>query len=80
MGNLDQKKERLLKDFATMAEGKTSDELMPLLFAFMNKAKKDKIHFNREEISSLFESMKKDMSPEEIGKAELLMNMILPQK
>ena len=31
MGNLDPKKERLLKDFATMAEGKTSDELMPLL-------------------------------------------------
>ena len=52
MGNLDPKKERLLKDFATMAEGKTSDELMPLLFAFMNKAKKDKIHINREEISS----------------------------
>lgn len=80
MGNLDPKKEKLLKDFTTMAEGKTSDELIPLLFAFMNKAKKDKIHFDHEEISSLFDSMKQNMSPEEISKAEMLMNMIIPKK
>ena len=80
MNNLDPQKSKLLKDFAVMAEGKSSDELIPLLFAFMNKAKKDNIHFTTEEISELFESMKGNMTPDEISKAEMLMNMLIQKK
>ncbi len=77
MENLDPKKSKLLNDFTVMAEGKNSDELVPLLFAFVNKAKKEDIHFSGGEINSLFESMKKTMSSEEAEKAEMLIKFVL---
>lgn len=73
--NIDTKKAKLLDEFAKMAEGKTTDELLPLILAFSNKAKSEKIKFSRDEMTLLFEQMKKNMSPEEQQKAEVLMKM-----
>ncbi|MGN0374658.1 MAG: hypothetical protein ACI4EN_04095 [Butyrivibrio sp.] len=73
--NIDEKKAKLLKEFAKMAEGKTTDELLPLILAFSNKAKSEKIKFSKEETALLFEQMKKNMSPEEQQKADILIKM-----
>ncbi|MCM1308669.1 MAG: hypothetical protein NC223_08730 [Butyrivibrio sp.] len=73
--NIDQKKAKLLRDFMSLSAGKGSDELLPLLLAFSNKARREHISFEKNDISSLFESMKKDMPPEDLSKIETLMKM-----
>lgn len=73
--DLDKRKAKLLEDFAKMAEGKTTDELLPLILAFSKKAKSDGISFTKEETSLLFENMKKNMSKEEQQKADMLLKM-----
>ena len=73
--NLDKRKAKLLEDFTKMAEGKTTDELLPLILAISKKAKSEGISFTKEETSLLFENMKKNMSPEEQQKADMLLKM-----
>lgn len=58
MEQLDPKKVKLLDDFKKLSEGKSSEELIPLVLAFVDKAKKDGISFTREETTMLFEKFK----------------------
>lgn len=58
---MDAKKTKLLNDFQTLAEGKSAEDLIPLVLAFMDKAKKENISFSKDEISVLFEEARKDM-------------------
>ena len=73
LSSIDGAKKKLLNDFISMSKGKTTEELLPLILAFSKKAKKEKISFSKDEIGVLFDSLKKDMSPEEQQKAEILM-------
>lgn len=59
---MDEKKLRLLNDFQKLSEGKSSEDMIPLVFAFMEKAKKENITFSKDEISVLFEEARKGMS------------------
>lgn len=59
---MDEKKLRLLKDFQKLSEGKSSEDMIPLVLAFMEKAKKENITFSKDEISVLFEEARKGMS------------------
>lgn len=59
---MDEKKLRLLNDFQKLSEGKSSDDMIPLVLAFMEKAKKENITFSKDEISVLFEEARKGMS------------------
>lgn len=59
---MDEKKLRLLNDFQKLSEGKSSEDMIPLVLAFMEKAKKEKITFSKDEISVLFEEARKGMS------------------
>ena len=38
---MDEKKLRLLNDFQKLSEGKSSEDMIPLVLAFMEKAKKE---------------------------------------
>ena len=58
---MDEKKAKRLNDFQSLADGKTSEEMIPLVLAFIDKAKKEKISFSKDEISVLFEEARKDM-------------------
>lgn len=58
---MDEKKAKLLNDFQSLANGKTSEEMIPLVLAFIDKAKKENISFSKDEISVLFEEARKDM-------------------
>lgn len=59
---MDEKKLRLLNDFQKLSEGKSSEDMIPLVLAFMGKAKKENITFSKDEISVLFEEARKGMS------------------
>lgn len=59
---MDEKKLRLLNDFHKLSEGKSSEDMIPLVLAFMEKAKKENITFSKDEISVLFEEARKGMS------------------
>ena len=59
---MDEKKLRLLNDFQKLSEGKSSEDMIPLVLAFMEKAKKENITFTKDEISVLFEEARKGMS------------------
>ena len=73
--NLDAKKAKLLEDFMTISKDKSTDELLPLILAFSNKAKSENIKFTKEETSLLFQQMKEKMPPEEQQKADVLIKM-----
>ena len=59
---MDEKKLRLLNDFQKLSEGKSSEDMIPLVLAFMEKAKKENITFSKDEISVHFEEARKGMS------------------
>lgn len=59
---MDEKKLGLLNDFQKLSEGKSSEDMIPLVLAFMEKAKKENITFSKDEISVLFEEARKGMS------------------
>ena len=59
---MDEKKLRLLNDFQKLSEGKSSEDMIPLVLDFMEKAKKENITFSKDEISVLFEEARKGMS------------------
>ena len=59
---MDENKLRLLNDFQKLSEGKSSEDMIPLVLAFMEKAKKENITFSKDEISVLFEEARKGMS------------------
>ena len=59
---MDEKELRLLNDFQKLSEGKSSEDMIPLVLAFMEKAKKENITFSKDEISVLFEEARKGMS------------------
>lgn len=59
---MDEKKLRLLNNFQKLSEGKSSEDMIPLVLAFMEKAKKENITFSKDEISVLFEEARKGMS------------------
>uniref|UniRef100_UPI004024FCC5 hypothetical protein n=1 Tax=Eshraghiella crossota TaxID=45851 RepID=UPI004024FCC5 len=59
---MDEKKLRLLNDFQKLSEGKSSEDMIPLVLAFMEKAKKENITLSNDEISDLFEEAIKGMS------------------
>ena len=75
MNNIDSRKSALLNEFMQLSSGVSSDVILPLLLAFSNKARQEHISFTKSDIETLFESMKKDMNPEEQSKVETLMKM-----
>lgn len=75
MNNIDSRKSALLNEFMQLSSGVSSDDILPLLLAFSNKSRQEHISFTKSDIETLFESMKKDMNPEEQSKVETLMKM-----
>lgn len=72
---MDSRKEKLLNSFTTLAQGKSNEDLLPLLLAFSQKAKEEHISFDKTDIEALVNNMKKDLSPDEYQKIEAIMKM-----
>lgn len=73
---LDPKKAELLDNFASLARGKSIEEILPLLLAVSNKAKKEGISFTNDETNAIIEILRRDMSPEQQGRLDLFMHMM----
>ena len=71
---LDPRKAALINNFANIARGKSSDEILPLLLAVSNKAKKEGISFTQDE--TIINILRDDMNPEQQGKLDLFMQML----
>lgn len=69
-------KEKLLNDFLKMSEGKNTDDMLPLLMAFSQKAKKEKITFTKEESVTIIENLTKNMPKERANQLKMLANMM----
>ena len=56
MSELDFRKQLLLNEFKTLSQGKKNDEIIPLLFAINDKAKKSGITFTKEDCQLVINS------------------------
>ena len=73
---LEPRKAALINNFANIARGRGSDEMLPLLLAVSNKAKKEGISFTQDETNAIINILRNDMSPEQQGKLDLFMQML----
>lgn len=78
-GNLDPKKAALLNNFSKMAQGKKTEDMLPLLLAVSNKAKREGINFSDNEINTIVGMLKKDMPPKDQRRIDLFMEMFRQQ-
>ncbi len=74
--DIDKKKEKLLEDFIKMSEGKGSEDMLPLLLAFSNKAKKEGISFSKEETIYLIDKISVNLPPEKQSQIKMLTQMM----
>ena len=74
--NVDEKKMKLLDEFMEMSKGRTSDEILPLILAISQKAKQMGLIFTKDETLMLIENIKKDMSPKDRAKVDMITKMI----
>ena len=65
MSELDFKKKLLINEFKTMSQGKTTDEILPLILALSNKAKQAGISFSKDDLSLIIEQVKDGLSERE---------------
>lgn len=72
---MDSKKEKLIAEFIKLSKGKNNEEMIPLFLAFNSKAKDENIKFTKEDVTTIFERLKKDMSSDEAQKAEAMLKM-----
>ncbi len=63
---MDPKKVFLLTKVSEKIEGKSEQEILPVLMAALSSARKQKISFSPEELEILFSILKEGHSPEEI--------------
>ncbi|MGN0514305.1 MAG: hypothetical protein ACI4GD_08490 [Lachnospiraceae bacterium] len=74
--NVDEKKMKLIDEFMEMSKGRTSDEILPLILAISQKAKQMGLIFTKDETLMLIENIKKDMSPKDRAKVDMITKMI----
>lgn len=73
---LEPKKAELINNFAELAKGKSTEEMLPLLLAVSKKAKKEGISFSSEETNALINIIKKDLPPKEQSRIDLFLQML----
>lgn len=74
--DLNEKKSKLLNEFIEMAKGRDSSEILPLILAVSQKAKKMGITFTKEETLQFIEKLKGSISEEEQKKIDMLINLM----
>ena len=73
---LDPRKAALINNIAYIAKGKGSDEMLPLLLAVSNNAKKEGISFTQDETNAMINILKNDMTAEQQSRLDLFMQML----
>ncbi|MBR2403874.1 MAG: hypothetical protein IKB01_14145 [Lachnospiraceae bacterium] len=74
--NLSPEKLAFLMNFANAKKPTQLQEMMPFLMSSMNQAKKENIQFTPSESDLLIDIFKKNLSPEEARKVDLMMRIM----
>ena len=74
--NLSPEKLAFLMNFANAKKPTQLQEMMPFLMSSMNQAKKENIQFTTSESDLLIDIFKKNLSPEEARKVDLMMRIM----
>jgi len=74
--NLSPEKLAFLMNFANAKKPTQLQEMMPFLMSSMNQAKKENIQFTPSESDLLIDILKKNLSPEEARKVDLMMRIM----
>ncbi len=65
MSELDFRKQLFINEFKTMAKGKNKEEILPLMLALSQKAKKAGIEFTKDDAVCIIDQVKDELSPAE---------------
>lgn len=76
MSDLDFRKQLLLNEFKTLSKGKTTEEIIPLLLAVNDKAKKAGIYFSKDDCKIAISSLAPQMTEKELRLTSELFNLI----
>ncbi len=65
MKDLDFRKQLIINEFKTMSNGKSKEEILPLLLALSTKAKQAGINFTKEDTLLIIEQVKDELTEQE---------------
>lgn len=71
--NIDPSKLDFLQKLVFEINSLSDKEKLPFLLALANRAKKENISFNEEEVSTIIEVLKKHSTPEEVRKMDMML-------
>ena len=74
--NISPAKLRIILDLMEASRGKGTDAIMPLLMQANQKMQQQGLQFTPAESQLILDFMKKDMSPEEIQRLEMMQSII----
>jgi len=80
MANLDPRKLMLINEFKNMANGKSSDEILPLVLAMSKKSNSMGLQFSNEEMHQIVDTLSADLAPAEKKRIDMMMNMMSVMK
>lgn len=80
MSNIDPRKLMLINEFKNMANGKSSDEILPLILAMSQKSNSMGLNFTNEEIQQIVNTLSANLSPDEKKRVDMMMNMMSMMK
>jgi len=80
MANLDPRKLMLINEFKNMANGKSSDEILPLVLAMSKKSNSMGLQFSNEEMNQIISTLTADLAPAEKKRIDMMMNMMSVMK
>jgi len=80
MANLDPRKLMLINEFKNMANGKSSDEILPLVLAMSKKSNSLGLQFSNDEMHQIVNTLSADLAPAEKKRIDMMMNMMSVMK
>lgn len=80
MAGIDPRKLMLINEFKNMANGKSTDEILPLMLAMSQKSNSMGLNFSEDETQQIVSSLTADMPPAEKKKVDMMMNMFSMMK
>jgi len=78
--NVDPRKMAILTDLMKQAEGKTMEQLIPLLISTNKKLRQQNLTFTKEESQILLDILTKKMSPKEKAQFEIIKQIMSLRK
>ena len=76
MSELDFRKQLLLNEFKTLSQGKKNEEIIPLLFAINDKARKSGITFTKEDCELVIKNLSGQMTEKELRLLPELLSLL----